>query len=209
MPTEIYDGKSIERLTLDAIIRNKPLERLMIFIDGGYLRRLFKDVFGDENIDFSKLRNDLIKWYNDIPDNLFKANPLRICFYDGIVDSSKDPTAYKEQKQYFDSLEKNNFAFDVILGESIKLSDGGFRQKGVDVILAIDSLSMAYLDEYDSGFFLLGDRDFIPLIEAVKSAGKRTFGFYYDDNKVADELIRSFDFRLAFNKTRMKLWRMN
>ena len=44
--------------------------------------------------------------------------------------------------------------------------------------MAIDSLTMAYQDIYDSGLFLLGDRDFIPLIEAIKATGKRLTDFY-------------------------------
>ena len=64
---------------------------------------------------------------------------------------------------------------------------------------------MTCLDHHDRGLFLLGDRDFIPLIEALKAAGKKTFGIFYIDN-VAKGLIRTFDFRLAFEKTRMERW---
>jgi hypothetical protein len=39
---------------------DKPLERVMIFIDGGYLRKLFLDLFGDDNIDFFRLRGYLL-----------------------------------------------------------------------------------------------------------------------------------------------------
>lgn len=34
-----------------------PLEKVMIFIDCYYLRKLFLDLIGDDNIDFFKLRN--------------------------------------------------------------------------------------------------------------------------------------------------------
>jgi uncharacterized LabA/DUF88 family protein len=95
----------------------------------------------------------------------------------------------------------------ITLGEAVKTQDGTFRQKGVDIILAIDSLVMAHLDQYDSGLFLLGDRDFIPLIQAVKDAGKKTFGFFYNQN-VSNELIWTFDFRLAFDRTIMEKWRL-
>jgi len=77
--------------------------------------------------------------------------------------------------------------------------------KGVDVLLTIDALSMAYQDLYDSALFLLGDRDFIPLIQAVKSTGKKTFGFFFT-KKVAQELSTAFDFRLAFDEKIMNTW---
>ena len=44
----------------------KPLERVMIFIDGGYIRKISRDLFGDDIIDYWKIRNDLQKWYNQI-----------------------------------------------------------------------------------------------------------------------------------------------
>jgi len=43
--TSIRDGKRYIRTKPP-----KPLERVMIFIDGGYLRKLFIDLFGDDNI---------------------------------------------------------------------------------------------------------------------------------------------------------------
>ena len=109
----------------------------------------------------------MIKWYDNIPNNPFRANLIRICYCDGIADPTEDPTAHEKLKQYFDSIEKNNFFLDVFTSQAIKLSEGGFRQKGVDVLMAIDALSIANLDHYDSGLFLLADRDFIPLIEAL------------------------------------------
>jgi hypothetical protein len=51
----------------------------------------------------------------------------------------------------------------------------------------------------------LGDRDFIPLIKAVKGTGKKTFGFWYIEG-VSKELAWTFDFRLSFNKEIMEKW---
>lgn len=185
--------------------RAKPLERIMIFIDGGYLRKLFNDLLGNDSIDLSKVIRDLITWYNyDFPQNLFQANLVRTYYYDGIVDSQVDPEAYAKQRKYFDNIAKT-FNLDVSLGEAVKLKNGKFRQKGVDIILAIDSLTMAYQDQFVSGLFLLGDRDFIPLINGVKDTGKKTYGFFFG-NKVSDELITSFDFRKTFDKKIMDRW---
>ena len=180
----------------------KPLERVMIFIDGGYLRKLFRDLFGDDNIDFFKMRNSLLKSYNDAPINPFRANLIRAYYYDGIADR-KEPE-YIQHREYIDSL-RRYFFLTVRLGEAVKQSDGTFRQKGVDILMAIDALTMAYRNYYDTGLFFLGDRDFIPLVEAVKNAGKKTFGFFYIRN-VPKELIWAFDFRLAFNKEKMEEW---
>lgn len=185
----------------------KPLERVIIFIDGGYIRRLFVDLFGDDKINFTALKNRLLNWYNGYPQNLYRGNLIRCYYYDGIADEKEDAIAYSQQREYFEWIEKHNFNLDVTLGEAVKLPNGNFRQKGVDILLAIDAISMAYLDHYESGLFLLGDRDFIPLINAVKNAGKKVYGFFYIKG-VASELSRSFDFRLAFDKRIMKGWHM-
>jgi len=44
-------------------------------------------------------------------------------------------------------------------------------------------------------------------MHAVKSTGKKTFGFFYIEN-VSKELVRIFDFRRAFNKEIMAKWRL-
>jgi uncharacterized LabA/DUF88 family protein len=71
--------------------------------------------------------------------------------------------------------------------------------------MAIDSLSMAYQDLYDSGLFLLGDRDFIPLIAAIKSTGKKTHGFLYERN-IPEKLRWTFDYRIILNKEKIRTW---
>jgi len=180
----------------------KPLERVMIFIDGGYLRRLFIESFGDDNIEFFKLRIYLLDLYNRTPINPFKANLIRTYYYDGIAEEEPKRT---EHKKYFDSLKRKFFFLTVRLGEAVKLPDGTFRQKGVDIQMAVDALTMAYRNYYDTGLFLLADRDFIPLIEAVKNAGKKTYLFNYV-GKTPLELTLTFDFRYGFRKQEMEQW---
>ena len=181
----------------------KPLERVVIFIDGGYIRKISNDLFGDDTIDYWKIRNDLQKWYNQIPSNPFRANLIRAYYYDGIVDETENE--YATQRKYFDELQEKCVFVDVCLSEAVKLENGRFRQKGVDVLMAIDSLTMAYQDIYDSGLFLLGDRDFIPLIEAIKSTGKKTYGFLYEKN-LSQKLRMTFDYRKILNAENIESW---
>lgn len=182
---------------------DKPLERVMIFIDGGYLRKLFLDLFGDDNIDFFRLRGYLLDLYNRTPINPFQANLIRVYYYDGIVDSKE--REYDQQRDYFDSLRLKYFFLTVRLGEAVKTSAGTLRQKGVDILMAIDTLTMAYRNYYDTALFVLGDRDFIPLIEAVKNAGKKTYSFSFIE-KVPKELTQAFDFRFGFTRKEMEQW---
>ena len=76
--------------------------------------------------------------------------------------------------------------------EALVRHTGFYRQKGVDVLLAIDMLSMAFQNHYEIAIFLGGDDDFVDLINAVKnSAGKRVFGFYYPHRISRDSSILS------------------
>lgn len=180
----------------------KPFERVMVFIDGGYLRELCKKYFGHDNIDFREFRSQLIENFNKYDVNPFQADLIRIYYYDAIVEEGHPK--YKAHREYFDDIE-DRYSFTVRLGRLVKSSKKKFKQKGVDILMAIDALTKAYQDHYDTGFFLVGDRDFLPLIEAVKDAGKKTFCISHVPACSLD-LMRCFDYRISFDKEDMKDW---
>jgi uncharacterized LabA/DUF88 family protein len=170
---------------------------VMIFIDGGYIREIFKDKFGHDNIDFYKLVNIM----NELPfrGKSIQGELLRAYYYDAIVEQSEDPHLFNKQRAYFDSIEQSPDV-EVRLGRLLKTHTGFYRQKGVDVLLAIDMLSMAFQNHYEIAIFLGGDDDFVDLINAVKnSAGKRVFGYYYP-HRVSKRLFNSFDHRYELNE---------
>lgn len=47
------------------------------------------------------------------------------------------------------------------------------REKGIDVVLAVEMLSGAQRDDYDVAVLFSADTDLVPAIEAVRSIGKR------------------------------------
>ena len=118
----------------------KPLERVMIFIDGGYIRRKCRELFGDDNISYWKLRNDLQHMYNIAKYNHFRANLIRAYYYDGIADASEEE--YEEHKEYLDRLKEECLFLEVRTADAVKKGDGRFEQKGVDVLLAILKLPL-------------------------------------------------------------------
>ena len=181
---------------------SKPFERVIVFIDGGYLRELCKDHYGHDKIDFKKLRLWLISYFNRLPKYPFQANLIRIYYYDAIVDKTHQD--YDAQKKYFESIEKERF-YTVRLGELVKSSKKKRKQKGVDVQMAIDALAKAYQDQYELGIFAIGDQDFIPLINAVKDAGKKTLCFAHHPSS-SHELLKTFDTRIYFTPKDMKDW---
>lgn len=176
---------------------------VMIFIDGGYLRDGFKKIIGREigrraraTDDFRILQRSLMRYirYEDIVGEL-----RRVYYYDAIVDPSDSPEKYEEQNSYFENIRKCDF-YTVKLGRMIK-TNGDYRQKGVDVLIAIDMLTKAFQNHYDIAVFVGGDDDFIDLVESVKElAGKRIYGFYFPRN-TSKRLLNKFDSRidLAYN----------
>jgi len=183
-----------------AIKPSMPFERVMGFIDGNYLRRRCRDSGGHDNISWGKLSWTFIRMFNTFSNNPFNANLIRIYYYDGIVPDG-DPDRLKE-KAYFDSIDRS-YAFEVRLGKHVKSSKGKDRQKGVDILMAIDALTKAYQNQYETGMFMLEDADFKPLIDAVKDAGKKTIGIH-DRTTCPEDLARSFDVRIWLNEKTFK-----
>jgi len=159
----------------------------MIFIDGGYLREEVKKVFGHDNINFAflpLLLNSSI-WRGHIHPEL-----IRVYYYDAIVDH-KD-LKYDEQNSYFERIQENN-DYEVKLGRLIKTKDGRYRQKGVDVLLAVDMITKAFLNHYEIAVLLGGDDDYVDLVKSIKDlTGKRIVGAYFQGH-VSKRLVDSFD----------------
>jgi uncharacterized LabA/DUF88 family protein len=175
-----------------SIIYNRPpsyigILRVMIFIDGGYVRKRLCDDFGHDDIS----HNDFVRLVMDA----FESQPLyhdliRVHYYDAIVPENE--TEFQQQRKYFDKIRGDTFC-ELRLGNLKKDGKGHFRQKGVDTLIAIDMLSKAYENHYDVAILVAGDEDIHEVVRAVKNAGKRVYGVYFEGH-VAEELRQSFDF---------------
>jgi len=175
----------------------------MIFIDGGYLRNGIRKIFDnkkmDENIDYGKLRDYIMEV---IISQGIKPELIRAYYYDAQVDASEEPYKYKKLQHYFRNVQSKKF-YELRLGRLIKTEQEP-RQKGVDVLIAVDMLTKGYLKHYDIAAFLGGDDDFLDLIAAVKNlAGRRVFGFYFSHN-VSERLQDCFDVESPLTKERAK-----
>ena len=76
---------------------------------------------------------------------------------------------YKDQRKLFASLRKYKFRYS--LGYLLK-SDGKFREKGVDVNMAVDILVATYEDLCDHIILVSSDTDLLPAIKKAKEEGK-------------------------------------
>jgi uncharacterized LabA/DUF88 family protein len=183
----------------------KPFERVMVFIDGGYLRGLHKQYYKHDKIDFGKFFQTIHRMYATIPSYPFQLNLLGIYYYDAIVDVREHPRIYAKQLAYFERELMNRMWYIVRLGKLVKTPKQDLKQKGVDILMAIDAVSKAYQNQYDMAIFVVGDADFVPLIEAVKNAGKKTILIYHQEH-VTFGLKHSAHMNIGFNTDAMKDW---
>jgi uncharacterized LabA/DUF88 family protein len=71
-------------------------------------------------------------------------------------------------------------------------------QKGVDVLLAVDALEHSYRRNCESAFLLLGDLDFIPLIDALVSNGTRVIVGSFGGS-ISEEIPLRADYQFRIN----------
>ncbi len=184
--------------------RLRLIKRVMMFVDGGYLREQMKKnckdlrKIGDETkpIFQANLQTIFGKACGLFFPNTL-ADLIRIYYYDGVSDDAR----HEEIRKYHNLLRsmKNVQVITIPIVKSSK--EEGYKQKGVDIQLAIDMLTKAYEDHYDAAFLLTGDQDFIPLVNAVKDdAGKKVYGIYFDTS-FSVEMGLSFDEGLRVDKT--------
>lgn len=168
-----------------------PFTRVMVFIDGGYLRDGYHKLLGHDKIGFEKLvKYRLVDLQFHISEE--KGEMTRAYYYDAIVDASDDLEKHKQQKEYFHRVGLFP-GFEVRLGRLVKTASGEYRQKGVDILISIDMLTKAFQDFYDVTVFIGGDDDFVDLVNTVKNlTNKKVYGAAFQHN-VSQRLLESFD----------------
>ena len=149
-------------------------ERVAIFIDGSNFYHSVKDTFQihDNHIDFTKLiellRNGRLL--------------IGVYYYNAPLDIKFNKEVYWKQQKFFADLRKIP-AFHIILAHMRKLigQDGKFHYsvKGDDIHLAIDMVSFAYENLYDTAILVSGDGDFEPAIKRAQKLGKKVENAYF------------------------------
>ena len=179
-----------------------PFLKVMVFVDGGYLREGYKKLIGHENIHFDGLVQG-VTWKFKIFED--KGEVTRVYYYDAIVDASDDLQKHKQQKKFFHGIGLIK-GFEVKLGRLVKTGSGDYRQKGVDISIAIDMLTKAFQNFYDVAIFIGGDDDFVDLINTVKNlTNKKVYGVAFQHN-VSQRLLESFDNSYILTKEDCDNW---
>jgi uncharacterized LabA/DUF88 family protein len=111
------------------------------------------------------------------------GSAVRAHYYTSAV-ASEDVLA-----QYRDRLAEMGFDPRVF-----KRAAGTKRSKGVDITLATEMLTNAFMGNYSLAVLIAGDEDYVPLVEQVKRLGKVVVVGFLDNCGVSKALIRAADY---------------
>ncbi|MFX1436374.1 MAG: NYN domain-containing protein [Promethearchaeota archaeon] len=147
-------------------------ERIMIFIDNS---NIFKG-FQKYNIkaDYEKFKTFIIR----------NRKLQSIFLYEGVI----YPISQEKKKWYEELSYRSGYEIKTSFD---KIASGGVIEKKVDINIAIDIISYAYEDAYDTAVLISGDGDFVPVIKKIKELGKNVeiWAFRYSlANALKEEL---------------------
>ena len=148
------------------------LERIIIFLDNSNIFKGFRKY--DIKADYEKLKKVIQR----------DRELHGIFLYEGVVYPMSP-----EKKKWYNGLNKRSGY--VIKASFDKISPSGAIEKKVDIKIAIDIISLAYEDSYDTAVLVSGDGDFIPVVKKIKELGKNieVWAFRYSlANTLKDEL---------------------
>jgi len=70
-----------------------------------------------------------------------------------------------------------------------------FKQKGVDILLAIDVIKLVYSGKIDRIILITGDSDFVPVVESVRDSGVTVSLYRSPQDRVHRSLWQAVDER--------------
>ena len=134
------------------------------------------------------LINKIKKHLSSIP--ALPENQQEICKVNSILD--KAGNRMESQKREIDRM-KSFYFFETRLKPLQYSKNQNIFQKGVDVQLAVDLVSNAYLNNYDVAVLFSGDIDLYESVKLVKSLGKHVIIFSHE-RLMAQGMITISDF---------------
>jgi len=148
------------------------LGRVVIFIDNSNIFQGFRKY--DIKADYEKLKNVITR----------DRELHNIFLYEGVV----YPMSPEKKKWYGELSRRSGY---VIKASFDKIVSSGAIEKKVDIQIAIDIISLAYENSYDTAVLVSGDGDFVPAIKKVKELDKvvEVWAFRYSlANTLREEL---------------------
>jgi len=161
------------------------VERVAVYIDGAnffYGIKAFNKGYSDLNFDFEALVNNIVR----------KRRLVSVHYYNAPLKQGINSNLFKLQQQFFARLRLIENWTVVLCKRQRRYDDKGNHSwtiKGDDIHLAVDMLSHAYEDKYNTAILISGDGDFVPLVSKVKAKGKQVENYHFS-TQVSFDLTR-------------------
>lgn len=136
-------------------------ERIAIFIDGSNLYNGMRENLRSTRVNLAELIQQLSA----------DRTLLRCYYYNAPLTDDYDEELRDGQQRFFESLRRIPYV-TVRLGRLHRRPDGALVEKGIDVAIAVEALSLALQGAYDTCMLVSGDGDYVELVEAIKRQGK-------------------------------------
>ena len=137
------------------------MERVAVFIDGSNLYNGMRDNLANTRVNLQTFVRQLIG----------ERNVMRTYYYNAPLTDDYENDLREGQQRFFESLRRIPYV-TVRLGRLHRRNDGSLVEKGIDVAIAVECLSLAYENTYDTALLVSGDSDYVELVEALKRKGK-------------------------------------
>lgn len=164
-----------------------PVQRAVVFIDNHYLECVLRDEFQSVRIDYLLLPNEITAGYLRLRTYVYDALP-----YQGSPPTREESERVGKKQEFFNKIESYP-STEVRQGKQ-KLREWGFIQKAVDVLLAMDMITISVKRQIQKAVLISGDADFVPVVKACKNEGV-SVTLYCSARTPVDELGKACDER--------------
>lgn len=160
--------------------------KVMVFVDGENLAIRFKNKLQELKIDDPQphvaFQPDVFVWSTHLNMLGFTTELIRKYYYTSIQGDTHTVEAIEERLK----------SIGIECPRVFKKPKGTRGSKRVDITLATDMLTHAFRKNFDIAILVAGDEDYVPLVEAVISEGRRVY-LWFIENGLSPLLKRKAD----------------
>lgn len=157
------------------------MERVCLFIDGSNFSAALKRNVFPTRVDLHELSKALAGPEREL---------VRTYYYHPVHDPVSAADLRKAQQPFLDSLAKTP-GLEPRLGRLVAMKEGGFREKGTDVLMSEDLVYCAAKNTFDTALVITEDPEFSYAIKLAKNLGKHIKIVLFKDAQPRELLVEA------------------